>query len=547
MDTKPSDHFVENMDPKPTGYHEEIAVGTAENRATDVHDWGEITLDAKAATAAEHSLTFWQGIKVYRKAVFWSLIVSMTIIMEGYDMALLQNFYVLPAFKEKYGTLHDGSYQVTSPWMNMLSYLQMVPNIIAAQVAGSLSQRYGYRPLLLSALVMMGGAIFVTFFAPNVSVLLVGQLLCGIPWGIFAVIAPSYASEVCPVILRGYLTAYLNLCWVTGQLINAGVVYGLQYYPGEWSYRIPFAIQWVWVLPLFCLIFLAPESPWWYVRKGRLEDADHSLRRLSQKSTAIDTKQMVAMMVHTNKFEMEQESGSSILDCFKGSNLRRTEIACAVYAMQPMSGGVQIPTSYFFEQIGLSVQDAFGMGLGATAVAFCAAILAWVVIGLSGRRRILLSGMAGMVIVLLTISFLALGPSSNHTIPWVQGGLGLVFNVFYNLSVGTLSFTIFSEVSSTRLRGRTIALAKNVNAVSGIAVGVASPYFINPQNLKWKGEVGFFWAGINILWIVWAYFRLPELKGRTYEEIDILFAKDVKARDFKKFVVDLDEDGATKD
>ena len=535
MDTKSADHL------------EEKAVVSHNDQVTDVQDWKEITQDAKEATAAEHSTTFWQGIKIYRKAAFWSFIVSMTIIMEGYDTALLGNFYALPAFKEEYGTLYEGSYQISSPWMNMLSYLQMVTNIIAAQVAGSLSQRFGYRPLLLSALVIMTGSIFVTFFAPSLPVLLVGELLCGIPWGVFAVLAPAYASEVCPVVLRGYLTAYLNLCWVMGQLINAGVVYGLQDYPGQWSYRIPFAIQWVWVLPLFCLIFLAPESPWWYVRKGRLEEAERSLQRLSQKSAGINTKQMVAMMVHTNNFEKEQEHGSSILDCFKGSNLRRTEIACAVYAMQPMTGGVQIPTSYFFEQIGLSVHDSFGMGLGATGVAFCVAILAWVVIGLSGRRRMLLSGMAGMVIVLMIIGFLDLGRSSNHTIHWVQAAFALIFNVCYNLSVGTLAFTIFSEVSSTRLRGRTIALAKNVNAASSIVVGVASPYFINPQNLNWKGKVGFFWAGVNFLWMVWAYFRLPELKGRTYEEIDILFAKEVKARDFRKFVVDLDDqDGATK-
>ncbi|KAJ9646843.1 hypothetical protein H2204_000535 [Knufia peltigerae] len=527
------------MDTKPADYHlEETTVGSPKHQMSQ--DWSDITQDAKEATAAEHSTTFWQGIKLYRKAAFWSFIVSMTIIMEGYDTALLGNFYALPAFKEKYGSLQKGSYQISSPWMNMLSYLQMITNIIAAQAAGSLSQRYGYRPLLLSALVLMAGAIFVTFFAPSLPVLLVGELLCGIPWGTFAVLAPAYASEVCPVVLRGYLTAYLNLCWVIGQLINAGVVYGLQDYPGQWSYRIPFAIQWVWVIPLFCLIFLAPESPWWYVRKGRLEDAERSLQRLSQDSAAINTKQMVAMMLHTDNFEKEQESGTSILDCFKGSNLRRTEIACAVYAMQPMTGGAQIPGSYFFEQIGLSVRESFGMGLGATAVAFCTSILAWVVIGFSGRRRMLLSGMAGMVIVLLTIGFLALGPTStNHAIPWAQGSLALVFNVCYNLSVGTLAFTIFSEVSSTRLRGRTIALAKNVNAASSIVVGVASPYFINPHNLDWKGKVGFFWAGINVLWMVWAYFRLPELKGRTYEEIDILFAQEVKARDFRKHVVDL--------
>lgn len=552
MDSKPADregaavvspqhHTKGQMDTKAADHLEEIGVVSPKSQFPPMsQDWSEVTQDAKKATAAEHSTTFWQGIKLYRKAAFWSFIVSMTIIMEGYDTALLGNFYALPAFKEEYGTLSKGSYQISSPWMNMLSYLQMITNIIAAQAAGSLSQRFGYRPLLLSALVLMGGAIFITFFAPSLPVLLVGEMLCGVPWGVFAVLAPAYASEVCPVVLRGYLTAYLNLCWVIGQLINAGVVYGLQDYPGEWSYRIPFAIQWVWVLPLFCLIFLAPESPWWYVRKGRLEDAERSLQRLSQKSDAINIKQTLAMMLHTDNFEKEQESGTAIIDCFKGSNLRRTEIACAVYAMQPMTGGAQIPSSYFFEQVGLTTRQSFGMGLGATGVAFCTTILAWVVIGLTGRRRMLLGGMSGMVIVLLIIGFLGLGPTSNHAIGWAQAALALFFNVFYNLSVGTLAFTIFSEVSSTRLRGRTIALAKNVNAASSIVVGVASPYFINPHNLDWKGKVGFFWAGVNFLWMIWAYFRLPELKGRTYEEIDILFTKRVEARDFKKTVVDLE-------
>lgn len=70
--------------------------------------------------------------------------------------------------------------------------------------------------------------------------------------------AVSYASEVCPTALRGYLTTYVNLCWVIGQFIAAGVLLGVQDRTDQWAYKIPFAIQWVWPLPLFILATFAP-------------------------------------------------------------------------------------------------------------------------------------------------------------------------------------------------------------------------------------------------------------------------------------------------
>jgi len=94
-------------------------------------------------------------------------------------------------------------------------------------------------------LFLMNWFIFLPFFAQSASVLLVGQLLCGLTWGVFATTGPAYASEVCPLVLRGYLTCYVNLCWAIGQLIAAGILYGLLDLRGQWSYRIAYAIQWV--------------------------------------------------------------------------------------------------------------------------------------------------------------------------------------------------------------------------------------------------------------------------------------------------------------
>ena len=76
-------------------------------------------------------------------------------------------------------------------------------------------------------------------------------------------------------------------------------------------------------------IVFAPESPYWLVKKGRNEDAEKALMRLSTRSSGFteeDARQQVAMMSHTNEVEKAATSGVSFMDCLRGVNLRRTEI-----------------------------------------------------------------------------------------------------------------------------------------------------------------------------------------------------------------------------
>ncbi len=74
------------------------------NEAKQVED---ITVEAQIATADEHSLTVREAIKRYPMAIFWSVIMSMTIIMEGYDASLILNFFTYPSFAKKYGVYDE--------------------------------------------------------------------------------------------------------------------------------------------------------------------------------------------------------------------------------------------------------------------------------------------------------------------------------------------------------------------------------------------------------------------------------------------------------
>jgi len=134
-------------------------------------------------------------------------------------------------------------------------------------------------------------------------------------------LAEAYASEVCPISLRGYLLTFVNLCWVMGHLIGAGILRKAAIMTGTWSYRMPFAVQWAWPVPLFALLLFAPESPWWLVRKGKLDKAERSVRRLAPSQQKDEARDAVAAMVRTNQLEKDVQESTSWLSCFRGTDL----------------------------------------------------------------------------------------------------------------------------------------------------------------------------------------------------------------------------------
>jgi SP family general alpha glucoside:H+ symporter-like MFS transporter len=82
-------------------------------------------------------------------------------------------------------------------------------------------------------------------------------------------------------------------------------------------------------------------------------------------------------------------------------------------------------------------------------------------------------------------------------------------------------------------------LARNSYLIVDIISNILIPRMLNPTAWNWGARSGFYWAGSSFVCLTWAYFRLPEAKGRTYQELDILFQSGVSARRFKSTPVDL--------
>lgn len=501
-------------------------------------DIAQLTEDATKATKSEQNMTLKEGIRLYPKAVAWSVLLSAAIIMEGFDIVLIANLMAVPAFQKRFGNpMNDGSgrYELSAAWQSGLTNGAYVGEILGLMINGWVADRYGYKKTMIGALTLVSGLIFILFFAQSIQMLLVGLILMGIPWGVFQTLTCTYAAEVTPVPLRPILTTYVNLCWVIGQFLASAVLKGVSSRQDQWAYRIPYALQWMWPLPLIIGITFAPESPWWLVRKERYEDAKKMLLRLAspQKNPSFNADETIAMYKHTDELEKAASAGTTYWDCFKGTDYRRTEIAAMTWFVQAFCGASFMGFStYFFQQAGLDDSNAFSMSLGQYAIGAVGVFVSWFLMPRVGRRTLYIWGQVLMCSLLLIIGFLGIVPTGNTGAQWAIGAMLLVFALTYNCTVGPVCYCLVAEIPSTRLRQKTVVLARNFYNIASIIGNIITPRMLNPTAWNWGAKSAFFWAGTCFLCLVYCYFRLPEPKGRTYGELDILFERGVSARKF---------------
>lgn len=512
------------------------------NHEEDINEFIEKFLDisdnARNNDKQEKEMTLLEGLKTYPKAAAWSIILSTALVMEGYDTSLMGSLYGMPAFTEKYGEFLPSSnkYEIPAKYQTIMGTCGNACSILGLWFAGILADRFGYRKTIIANLILVAAFIFIVFFAENIGMLMAGNILLGFPWGAFQTLSVAYASEVCPMVLRVYLTTYANVCWIFGQLLSAGVMRAFVSSTSEQSYRIPFAIQWAWPIPIIVGVFLAPESPYWLVKNDKYKEAKRSIERLITENKNVDKNILSEAMLHkmqmTVKGELQKEKVPSYLECFQGVDFRRTRIAALTWLTQNLCGATLLSySSYFYIQAGMASEMSFTFTIIQFALGIVGTIGSWFLSKRFGRFTIYFGGLCVLSVLLMIIG--GLGCSTDKNAMWGVGTVLIIYVMVYDLTVGPLCYCIVAEIPSVRLRAKSIIIARNLYNVSGIILSVLTPYMLNPGAWNWLAKVGFFWSGFTIVCALWCYFELPETKDKSFADIDYLFHQHIKARDFK--------------
>lgn len=209
------------------------------------------------------------------------------------------------------------------------------------------------------------------------------------------------------------------------------------------------------------------------------------------------------------------------------------------WAIQTLCGSTFIGFStYFYTNAGIPDSQAFNMTLAGYGIGAFGTISSWFLMRWFGRRTMYFWGQASMSLFLLGIGLAGIMGTGNAAASSAIVALLLLYTLTYNVTVGPVCYSLVSELSSTRLRNKTVVLARNLYNIMGVITNVLSPQMINPTAWGWGAKTGFFWAGTCALCALWTFFRLPEPKDRTYGELEVLFEQRVSARKFHKTVVD---------
>lgn len=170
------------------------------------------------------------------------------------------------------------------------------------------------------------------------------------------------------------------------------------------------------------------------------------------------------------------------------------------WAIQNLAGNAfSNYSTYFLTQAGVPASASYSFAMGQYAINMVGVFGAWGLMTFGiGRRSLYLYGLCGLFTMLLVMGFLGLVPDSHRNeAALATGSLMIVWALVYQLTVGTVCYSLVAELSTRRLQIKTVVLGRNLYNVVGIITSVLTPYMLNPSAWNWSNFTGFFWAGTS--------------------------------------------------
>jgi sugar porter (SP) family MFS transporter len=383
-------------------------------------------------------------------------------------------------------------------------------------IGGYVADHFGRKRALLAAagLFIVGAGIEAV--APNVPVIVVGRLVAGFGVGVAAVAAPLYAAELAPTAVRGRFVSCYQLAITIGIFVAYLVDEALA---GPSGWRAMFGVSAVAGVLLALAVLAALESPRWFAKAGRPDDARRALVALG---AGDDADARLAAIEVSLREEHETPAWS---DVFAPRWRRPLAIGLGLAVLQQVTGinAIIYYSDSIFGAAGFTSPaaqtEATTWAIGAVNV--LSTFIAIAFIDRFGRRPLLIAGLVLMGLSLTAVGF-AFQESSGASGQGMAAGVVtlaalVVFIISFAFSLGPVTWTVINEIYPGEVRGRAVAVATAVNWGSAFLV---SGFFLSV--VKAIGQAYTFWlfAAFCLVGFVWVLVGVPETRGRSLEEIE---------------------------
>ncbi|KAH7417853.1 general substrate transporter [Cadophora sp. MPI-SDFR-AT-0126] len=490
----------------------------------------------------EMSMSIWETIKANPKTISWCCTLASGPMVYGFDLIIVSQVVAMPAFQRSFGTLVGAKYIIPSMWLALWNSMIQVGAMAGALVSGGISDRFGRRTTFVFGAIVTAIATAVIYFSDYPAnresrrvMFLMGKIIAGLAFGL---ITPAYLtiiSEIAPSRLRGPLVSCFTFFTVMAQLVGVGLVRSQVKNVHPSAYHRVFASQWalagVAVIAGICI----PESPIYLIKRNCMDKALKSYQRLY---THEDPEARIAALQTVVEHELMAEKNQdsvSYVQCFKGTNLRRTRIVIFANVAQQLVGiTFIINMTYFLQLGGMDPALAVNMNLIKLAIGIVFLFGTFWTMTWFGRRTLMLVGSAVAVVFWIAVGVAGCF-SSPEALLFIGIGMIIVYEA-YALSVGAVYPVIASEASSVRLR----AVSNSIGFVSQFFAswlfGFTVPYMFGADAGDLGGKCGFIFAGLSLICYVITWIDVPETKNRTYAELDEMYEMNLPTRQFKNFV-----------
>ncbi|KAJ3536365.1 hypothetical protein NM208_g6753 [Fusarium decemcellulare] len=510
---------------------------TTKEQPADDHVEATAVVDdhlARLGNQQEHEMSKLESLKRYPKACAWILFAVWYVLLVSFENQASGNILGIPRFREDFGYFHNGQYVLHAKWQSAFSGAPMASAIFGCLGGGYLADRFGRKPILHVALVVSYAAITMEFVATTNELFFGGKFLNGFATGCIATVCVSYLGEIAPLAFRGVATCLVGFSYTLGPLVSALIVKYTGTLPNRWAYRSVFCAQFGFAAVVTPFIFFMPESPWWLMSKDRENAALKSLESLGYRGE--DGYKRLSLIKQTLEKVRAETEGVTYLECFRTTNLRRTCISIAPKCMQAFSG-ITFASSYatyYMQLAGYGADKSFTLQIVQQVVSMIGSMMSWYCVDHVGRRNLTFYGLLSLTVILLAMGGCATATTNPKAIEATVSFI-LLYCWMYNVSIGAVAFTVLAEVSTSRLRAKTVGIGLAVVNGLNMMWSFVLPYLFNPDKANLGAKVAFIFGGCSVLCLIYLWFELPETAGRTYEELDEMFIKKVPARKFKSY------------